>query len=160
MQPENITLDESAIQKALTRITYQIFEKNCDVNNIVLVGVNKKGYLLAKRISFIAKTVKNANIPIGRVDISDDCCREPDFEIDNKKVIIIKDIISSGRITIHAIASILSKGYPSAVQIAVLVDRGHRCFPITPNYVGKNIPSPQNCNVSIHIEDINKAVIL
>ncbi|MEW9093673.1 MAG: bifunctional pyr operon transcriptional regulator/uracil phosphoribosyltransferase PyrR [Clostridiaceae bacterium] len=161
-------LDDKSIKRALTRISHEIIEKNKGVEDIVLIGVKRRGYPLAERISKNIENFEGLNVPVGSVDITlyrDDLTsvdvqpqvRDEEIGVDvkDKNVIIIDDVIYTGRTVRAAIDAIFKNGRPKMIQLAVLVDRGHRELPIRPDYVGKNIPTSKSEIVSVEVEEID-----
>ncbi|MBU5482967.1 bifunctional pyr operon transcriptional regulator/uracil phosphoribosyltransferase PyrR [Clostridium sp. MSJ-11] len=161
-------LDDKSIKRALTRISHEIIEKNKGVEDIVLIGVKRRGYPLAERISKNIENFEGSNVPVGSVDITlyrDDLTsvdvqpqvsdEEIGVNVKDKNVIIIDDVIYTGRTVRAAIDAIFKNGRPKMIQLAVLVDRGHRELPIRPDYVGKNIPTSKSEIVSVEVEEID-----
>lgn len=148
-----ILLDEQAIQRAITRISHEIIEKNKGVENIVIMGVKTRGIPLAKRIAKKISEIENQEVQLGTVDIAfyrDDLQRKSekpvigsyqDIQVTDKTVIIVDDVVFTGRTCRAAIDVILDIGRPKKIQFAVLIDRGHRELPLRPDYVGKNVPT-------------------
>ncbi|WP_315114469.1 bifunctional pyr operon transcriptional regulator/uracil phosphoribosyltransferase PyrR [uncultured Clostridium sp.] len=161
-------LDDKSIKRALIRVSHEIIEKNKGVEDIVLIGVKRRGYPLAERISKNIENFEGTNIPVGSVDITlyrDDLTSidaQPQVSdekigvnVKDKNVIIIDDVIYTGRTVRAAIDAIFKNGRPKMIQLAVLVDRGHRELPIRPDYVGKNIPTSKSEIVSVEVEEID-----
>ena len=147
-------LDENAIRRALTRLSHEIIEKNKGVEDIVLVGIKRRGYPLAERLSEFIEKFEGVKIPVASVDITlyrDDLTNvsdtpnlnDPKIDVDirGKKVIIVDDVLYTCRTARAAIDAIMDQGRPEFIQLAVLVDRGHKELPIRADYVGKNIPT-------------------
>ncbi|MCD6104771.1 MAG: bifunctional pyr operon transcriptional regulator/uracil phosphoribosyltransferase PyrR [Thermosipho sp. (in: Bacteria)] len=143
-------LDESDIRRSLIRISHEILEKNKGTQDLVIVGILTRGYYLAKRIVENIEFFEKVKIPYGSLDVGpfrDDAKKSIDdrsdisFDLNNKKVILVDDVLFTGRTVRAAMDAITNRGRPSSIQLAVLVDRGHRELPIRPDYVGKNIPS-------------------
>ena len=153
------------IERALTRISHEILERNGGINNVVLVGMHSRGVPLAKRISsiihgFEAKTVDVGVLDIGlyRDDISEkggQRMRPTNIPVDinGKRVVLIDDVLYTGRSIRAAMDALNDFGRPNQIQLAVLVDRGHRELPIRPDYVGKNIPTAKEENVHVRLEE-------
>lgn len=161
-------LDDKSMKRALVRIAHEIIEKNKDVDDLVIVGVRRRGYPLAKRIAKNIQEIEGKLIPVGSVDITlyrDDLSKKYDqpkikddnidVDVENKKVIIVDDVIYTGRTARAAIDAIFHNGRPNMIQLAVIVDRGHRELPIRADYVGKNIPTSKNELVSVEVEEID-----
>ncbi|MGF0070872.1 bifunctional pyr operon transcriptional regulator/uracil phosphoribosyltransferase PyrR [Streptococcus orisratti] len=142
-------VDDVTMKRAITRITYEIIERNKNLDNIVLAGIKTRGVFIARRIQERLKQLEGFDIPLGELDIKpfrDDMKAEEDttvmpVDITGKDVILVDDVLYTGRTIRAAIDNVVSLGRPSRVSLAVLVDRGHRELPIRADYVGKNIPT-------------------
>ncbi|MGT2736760.1 bifunctional pyr operon transcriptional regulator/uracil phosphoribosyltransferase PyrR [Streptococcus orisratti] len=142
-------VDDVTMKRAITRITYEIIERNKNLDNIVLAGIKTRGVFIARRIQERLKQLEGFDIPLGELDIKpfrDDMKTEEDttvmpVDITGKDVILVDDVLYTGRTIRAAIDNVVSLGRPSRVSLAVLVDRGHRELPIRADYVGKNIPT-------------------
>ena len=169
MKEKSELMDDKSIQRTLTRLAHEIVEKNKGAQDIVLIGVKRRGYPLAKRLSQLIFSFENVKVPVGAVDITfyrDDLnkiteqpvLKDKDLlvEVKDKKVIIVDDVIYTGRTSRAAIDAIFDSGRPKLIQLAVLVDRGHRELPIRPDYVGKNIPTSNSELVSVEVLEIDK----
>ncbi|MBO3361864.1 bifunctional pyr operon transcriptional regulator/uracil phosphoribosyltransferase PyrR [Clostridium perfringens] len=161
-------LDENAIRRALTRLSHEIIEKNKGVEDIVLVGIKRRGYPLAERLSEFIEKFEGVKIPIASVDITlyrDDLTNvsdtpnlnDPKIDVDirGKKVIIVDDVLYTCRTARAAIDAIMDQGRPEFIQLAVLVDRGHKELPIRADYVGKNIPTSKDEIIKVQIKEID-----
>ncbi|EGT3615682.1 bifunctional pyr operon transcriptional regulator/uracil phosphoribosyltransferase PyrR [Clostridium perfringens] len=161
-------LDENAIRRALTRLSHEIIEKNKGVDNIVLVGVKRRGYPLAERLSEFIEKFEGVKVPVASVDITlyrDDLTNvsdtpnlnDPKIDVDirGKKVIIVDDVLYTCRTVRAAIDAIMDQGRPEFIQLAVLVDRGHKELPIRADYVGKNIPTSKDEIIRVQINEID-----
>lgn len=161
-------MDESAIFRALTRISHEIIEKNKGVENLVLIGIQRRGVPLARRIAAKIKEVENTEIPVGILDITlyrDDLSllnehpvingTEINFDIANKKIVLVDDVIYTGRTVRAAIDALMDINRPKMIQLAVLIDRGHRELPIRPDYVGKNVPTSRSEIVHVNVKGID-----
>lgn len=168
MKIKSELLDEVAVQRTLTRIAHEIIEKNKGVEDIVLIGIKRRGYPLAKRIADLIQKFERASVEIGSVDITfyrDDLTslNEQPIIIDenlgvdiiNKKVILVDDVLYTGRTARAAIEAIIHHGRPQLIQLAVLIDRGHRELPIRADYVGKNIPTSKEELVSVELLEVD-----
>lgn len=162
---KNIIMDEVAIKRAISRISFEIIEKNKGIEDIILVGVITRGKDIAKKVADKIYEVENVSVPVYSIDITN---YRDDIEIKNinkekfieedikdKKIIIVDDVISTGRSVRAAMDGILEQGRPSSIQLVVLIDRGHRELPIRPDYVGKNVPTSKSENVVVSIKDID-----
>ncbi|MGU8718074.1 bifunctional pyr operon transcriptional regulator/uracil phosphoribosyltransferase PyrR [Clostridium perfringens] len=161
-------LDENAIRRALTRLSHEIIEKNKGVEDIVLVGIKRRGYPLAERLSEFIEKFEGVKIPVASVDITlyrDDLTNvsdtpnlnDPKIDVDirGKKIIIVDDVLYTCRTARAAIDAIMDQGRPEFIQLAVLVDRGHKELPIRADYVGKNIPTSKDEIIKVQIKEID-----
>jgi len=168
MEAKSVILDQMAVQRTLTRIAHEIIEKNKGVEDIVLIGIKRRGYPLAKRLSELILKFEGVAIPTGSVDITfyrDDLSTVNDqpvlksekinVEIKDKKVILVDDVLFTGRTARAAIDALIHQGRPTMIQLAVLVDRGHRELPIRADYVGKNIPTSREEMVAVELTEID-----
>ncbi|WP_042144969.1 bifunctional pyr operon transcriptional regulator/uracil phosphoribosyltransferase PyrR [Paucisalibacillus sp. EB02] len=170
MNKKTEILDEQAVNRALTRIAHEILEKNKGGDNLVIVGIKTRGVPLAKRIQEKIKNIEGVTLPIGDLDITlyrDDLAKavesnEPEirdtdisFNINNKKVILIDDVLYTGRTVRAAMDAVMDLGRPSQIQLAVLVDRGHRELPIRADYVGKNIPTSDKEIIVVQLNEVD-----
>ncbi|GFP76726.1 bifunctional pyr operon transcriptional regulator/uracil phosphoribosyltransferase PyrR [Clostridium fungisolvens] len=168
MNLKAILLDEEAIRRSLVRIAHEIIEKNKGVDDIVLIGIKRRGYPLAKRISALIEKFEGIKVPVGSVDITlyrDDLTdigdkptvKESDIGVTvrNKKVIIVDDVLYTCRTVRAAIEAIMDSGRPENIQLAVLIDRGHKELPIRADFVGKNVPTSKLENIGVEILEID-----
>jgi pyrimidine operon attenuation protein/uracil phosphoribosyltransferase len=166
-------LDSKDIEKILTRITHEIIEKNKGVKDLCLVGIQRGGVLLAKRIASKIEFLDKSIIDVGSLDIAlyrDDIhikaeqpvVRSTDipFSINDRSVLLVDDVLFTGRSIRAAMDALIDFGRPSSIQLVVLIDRGHRELPIRADYVGKNIPTSMNDRVDVYIdkEDVEDSV--
>jgi len=153
-------MDEKAIKRAVTRIAHEILERNKGAENLVLIGIRNRGVFLADRLSSEISEIEEVVPPVGILDISfyrDDIAThqvevsstEIPFDVMNKDVILVDDVLFTGRSVRAAMDAIMDFGRPASVQLAVLIDRGHRELPIRPDYVGKNIPTSRREKVQV-----------
>lgn len=165
-----VLLDKEDIKRSLTRITHEILENNQDINNLVLVGIKTRGEFLMERIALNILNFEKVEVDTLALNISywrDDTRKTDvkpiiDYDFSNKKVVLIDDVLFSGRTIRAAMDGIISNGRPEIIQLAVLVDRGHREFPIRADYVGKNIPTAQGENVKVSLiefDDLDQVII-
>lgn len=162
--------DEAAIKRALTRISYEIIEKNKGTDDLVLVGIKTRGIYLAQRIHDRIKNIENCDLPQDQLDITlyrddrHDASLKQDpvvnskklsVDINDKKVILVDDVIYTGRTIRAAMDALMDQGRPSSIAVAVLVDRGHRELPIKADFVGKNIPTASDEQVSVNLKEID-----
>lgn len=156
-------VDAMAMQRALTRITYEIIEKNKGINNLVIVGIKTRGVYIAQRIAERLQQLENAEIPVAELDIStyrDDATDRStkavlDTNIDGKRVILVDDVLYTGRTIRAALDALMDNGRPAVVNLAVLVDRGHRELPIRADFVGKNIPTAAAGRINVNVEEVD-----
>ncbi|CAM4366823.1 bifunctional pyr operon transcriptional regulator/uracil phosphoribosyltransferase PyrR [Weissella hellenica] len=157
-------VDAMAMQRALTRITYEIIEKNKGITNLAIVGIKTRGVFIAQRIAERLQQLEGATIPVIPLDITH--CRDDDnqstgekisFEenIDNKRIILVDDVLFTGRTIRAALDAIMDNGRPAAVNLAVLVDRGHRELPIRADFVGKNIPTATSESIRVKMKEFD-----
>jgi pyrimidine operon attenuation protein/uracil phosphoribosyltransferase len=175
MQEKTEVMDAEEIRRALIRISHEILEQNHGVKGLVLVGIKSRGDYLAKRISKNIEESESAKIPVGVIDTKlyrDDLdlfeeepiTNETDipFEITDKKVVLVDEVLYTGRTIRAAMDALMDFGRPAGIQLAVLIDRGHREIPIAANYVGKTIPTSRKEFIQVHLVEehgIDKATI-
>lgn len=161
-------MDEKAIGRAITRISHEIIEKNKGVEDIVLVGIKTRGVPIAQRISNKIEQIEGTKVNTGEVDITlyrDDLKKvdvDPvingsniDFNINDKIVILVDDVLYTGRTVRSALDAIMDVGRPKSIQLAVIVDRGHRELPVRADYVGKNVPTSRHEIISVKLAEID-----
>ena len=156
-------VDAMAMQRALTRITYEIIEKNKGINYLVIVGIKTRGVYIAQRIAERLQQLENAEIPVAELDITtyrDDATDRStkavlDTNIDGKRVILVDDVLYTGRTIRAALDALMDNGRPAVVNLAVLVDRGHRELPIRADFVGKNIPTAAAERINVNVEEVD-----
>ncbi len=159
-------MDEIAVNRAIIRISHQIVEKNKGAENLALVGIRRRGEPIARQIKENIQKIEGVNVPCGSIDIGfyrDDLSilsenpqvrqTELPFSVDDKDIVIADDVIYTGRTARAAIEAVFSCGRPRSIQLAVLIDRGHRELPIRPDFVGKNIPSSRNEHIEVRIPE-------
>ncbi|MBO5783968.1 MAG: bifunctional pyr operon transcriptional regulator/uracil phosphoribosyltransferase PyrR [Clostridia bacterium] len=160
-------MDEAAIRRSMARITHEIIEKNRGVSDICLLGIKRRGIPLAAMLAENLKRFEGVEVPMGHIDITryrDDLTEDmPVTEssefpcaIEDKNVIIVDDVIYTGRTARAAIEAVFNYGRPKSIQLAVLVDRGHRELPIRPDFIGKNIPTSHEELVSVMLEGVDE----
>jgi len=165
-----VVLNGSDINRALTRISHEILERNKGAHDLVLLGIPSRGVPLAHRVADKISTVEGYAVPVGSLDITmyrDDLRMKPARTlmpteippggVDGKVVVLVDDVLFSGRTIRAALDALNDVGRPQAVQLAVLVDRGHRELPIRADFVGKNLPTSLVERVSVHLEGIDEA---
>ncbi len=154
-------VDDVTMKRAITRITYEIIERNKNLDKIVLAGIKTRGVYIAQRIQERLKQLENLDVPLIELDTKayrDDVKSEQDtslipIEIDGTDVILVDDVLYTGRTIRAAIDGIVKLGRPARVQLAVLVDRGHRELPIRADYVGKNIPTGRDEEIIVQMSE-------
>lgn len=164
-------LDEAGVRRAMMRITHEIIERNKGCAGICLVGIRRRGVPLAAMLHDNILSVEHTDVPVGALDITlyrDDLTRVSDmpqvksvslpFDVTGAHIVLVDDVIYTGRTIRAAIEAIFSAGRPASVQLAVLIDRGHRELPIRPDYVGKNIPTSKEEVVSVRLPEIDGAM--
>ncbi len=167
MQAATVVLDRDDMRRTLVRIAHEIVEKNPD-GSVAIVGIHRRGAVLAQRIHVLTSELLDTEVPLGFVDISfyrDDLAIRPsapivhatqlDFPVEGRTIVIVDDVLYTGRTVRAAVDEIFDYGRPARVQLAVLVDRGHRELPIRPDYVGKNIPTNQEQRVNVRVEEVD-----
>jgi len=168
MEEKARIMDEESINRALKRISHEIVERNKGVNNVVLVGIRRRGVPLAKRLADYIFSIEGIEIPVGILDITlyrDDLSSlapspvvqktEMPFNITGKDLVLVDDVIYTGRTVRAALDSLADLGRARTVQLAVLVDRGHRELPIKPDYVGKNVPTSRDEIVEVRVDEVD-----
>ncbi|GAA3771796.1 bifunctional pyr operon transcriptional regulator/uracil phosphoribosyltransferase PyrR [Microbacterium kribbense] len=165
-----IVLHDADIARALTRITHEILESNKGADDLVILGIPTRGVTLADRIAGLVAGVSGVTVPVGALDVTmyrDDLHRHPTRTpqptsipaggIDGKTVVLVDDVLFSGRSIRAALDALGDIGRPAAVRLAILIDRGHRELPIRPDFVGKNLPSSSAERVNVHLTEIDGA---
>jgi pyrimidine operon attenuation protein/uracil phosphoribosyltransferase len=174
MDHEKVVLDEDDMRRTLVRIAHEIVERNDAPDQLAIVGIHRRGAILARRIHALLTDLLEREVPIGDLDIAfyrDDVGRigshpppsQPtvhashiDFDLDGRTIVLVDDVLFTGRTARSAIEALFSYGRPAKVQLAVLADRGHRELPIRPDYVGKNLPTSRNERVNVHVEELDR----
>ena len=155
MNQNVLILDKAAIERTVTRIAHEIIERNKGIKDLCLIGVRSRGDIIARRLARRIEQIENTSVPVGIIDITlyrDDISSphggqpavrstEINFDLNGKRIVLVDDVLFTGRSTRAAIDQIMDFGRPRNIQLAVLVDRGHRELPIRPDYVGKNVPT-------------------
>ncbi len=167
MEAEKVVLDRDDMRRTLVRIAHEIVEKNPD-GQVALVGIHRRGAHLARRLHRLVSDLLEREVPIGDLDISfyrDDVGRRAeqptihashvDFDLDGRTIVLVDDVLYTGRTVRAAIDAIFDYGRPARVQLAVLADRGHRELPIRPDYVGKNLPTAREERVNVRVEELD-----
>lgn len=165
-QTSRTVMDAQEINRALTRVAHEVIEKNHGITNVALVGIRTGGVYLAKRLANKLQEIEGTAVPVGELDITlyrDDLnarkehpvLRKTDipFDITHRKVILVDDVLFTGRTIRAAMDGLIDLGRPGEIQLAVLVDRGHRQLPIKATYVGKNLPTALEESVEVYLEE-------
>ena len=176
MEEKARIMDEQAISRALIRISHEIIEKNKGVDDLVIIGIRRRGVPLAKKLAEYISSIEGVNVAVGILDITlyrDDLSllaahpvvhkTEIPFKITDKKVILVDDVVYTGRTVRAALDALSHLGRAQSIQLAVLIDRGHRELPIRPDFVGKNVPTSKDEIVEVRLKEIdgeNNVVIL
>ncbi len=166
-------MDESGIMRAVTRIAHEIIEKNKGIEDVILIGIQRRGVPLAKLIAAKIREVEGKEVPVGILDITfyrDDLSMlaehpvingtEINFPVTDKVVVLVDDVLYTGRTARSAIDAIMDIGRPRMIQLAILIDRGHRELPIRADYVGKNVPTSRAEVINVKLYDIDKTNVV
>jgi pyrimidine operon attenuation protein/uracil phosphoribosyltransferase len=152
-------IEYEKVKRTIRRISHEIIERNADINNIILLGIKRKGFPLAKMISENILHIENIEIPAYELDVRayrDDIDYSEkhllNVDVNNKIIILVDDVLYTGRTVRSAMDAVIDLGRPSKIQLAVLIDRGHRELPIRADYVGKNIPTSSNEKIIVDIQ--------
>ena len=163
---ERQVMDADEMRRAITRIAHEIVEKNRGAEDLALVGILRRGAPLAERLAALIEQIEGVRVPTGRLDIAlyrDDYperrpavgLTEVPFDVTGKRVILIDEVIFTGRTVRAAITALIDLGRPASIQLAVLLDRGHRELPIRPDYVGKNLPTSRAEHVDCRLREVD-----
>lgn len=170
-----VIMDAPALSRAMTRIAHEIVEKNKGMDDLVLIGIQRRGVPMSLRIADLLESIEQKRPEVGILDITfyrDDLSMlsahpivngtDIPFDINDKKIVLIDDVMYTGRTVRAAIEAIFDMGRPAAIQLAIMVDRGHRQLPFRPDYVGKNVPTSQTESIHVELEEIdgNDRVVL
>ncbi|HHW45091.1 bifunctional pyr operon transcriptional regulator/uracil phosphoribosyltransferase PyrR [Desulfofundulus thermobenzoicus] len=161
-------LDKEGIRRALTRIAHEIIERNKGTEELALIGIRRRGVPLAERLAAKIKEIEGSTVPVGTLDITlyrDDLTTlaqqplvhrtEVPFPVSDKKIVLVDDVIYTGRTIRAALDAIMDLGRPRVIQLAALIDRGHRELPIRADYVGKNVPTSRREVVAVRLQEID-----
>lgn len=162
-------LDDKGMKRAMVRIAHEIIERNKGVENLALIGIRRRGVPLAQRLAKFISEIEGTSVPVGILDITlyrDDLttlANQPQvhqteiaFPITGKKVVLVDDVLYTGRTVRAALDAIMDLGRPEVVQLAVLIDRGHKEIPIRADYVGKNVPTSRKEVISVRLSEIDQ----
>ena len=165
--PKATIMDGAAMARALTRIAHEVIENNEGAGNIALVGIVRRGANIAEELADEIEAIEGIRPPVGKLDISfyrDDVTRrvapvihktEINFDVYGKDIVLVDDVLFSGRTVRSALDALMDFGRPATIQLAVMVDRGHRELPIRADYVGKNVPSSHEEDVRVFVESLD-----
>lgn len=170
MSDSRVIMDESAIRRALTRIAHEMVEKNKGIQGCVLIGIRTRGIYLAKRVAERILEIEGHPVEVGELDITryrddrphiaESSIATPDKElkllVKDKRIILFDDVLYTGRTIRAALDALMDCGRPQSIQLAVLVDRGHRELPIRPDYVGKNVPTSRHEQIDVSLHEIDE----
>ena len=168
MESEKVVLDRDDVRRTLVRIAHEIVEKNAEPDRLAIVGIHRRGAVLARRVHRLVEDLLDARLPLGDLDIAfyrDDVTTRHDqpvvnashiaFPLEGMTVVVVDDVLYTGRTVRAAIEALFSYGRPARVQLAVLADRGHRELPFRPDYVGKNLPTARSERVNVRVDEID-----
>ena len=168
---QTVIMDNSGIKRALTRISHEILERNKGLNDVVLIGIRSGGAFLAEELGRVAEVIEGVKAPVGAVDITlyrDDISghlphhavgkTDIPFSLEGKKVVLVDDVLFTGRTIRAAMDALMDHGRPQCIQLAVLIDRGHRELPIRADFVGRNVPTSLKENVAVIFDDKHQPV--
>ena len=164
----NVLMDDAAVERAIIRISHEIIEHNKGLDGIALIGIQRRGVSIAKKIRDYLESIENVKVPMGILDITfyrDDLsmlAAHPvvngthiPFDVNGTKIVLVDDVLYTGRTIRSAIENIFDMGRPSCIQLVELIDRGHRQLPFKADYVGKNVPTSEREQVDVQFEDVD-----
>ena len=167
-QNANVLMDEAAVERAIIRISHEIIEHNKGRDDIALIGIQRRGVSIAKKIRDYLESIENVKVPMGILDITfyrDDLSMLAShpvvngthipFDVNGTKIVLVDDVLYTGRTIRSAIENIFDMGRPSCIQLVELIDRGHRQLPFKADYVGKNVPTSESEKVDVQFEDVD-----
>ncbi len=165
---KSILMEEPHVKRTLTRLSHEIIENNPDLDNLVMIGIRKRGEFIARRIHKLIESISGANIPLGMVGVTfyrDDFrthlgspeIKSTDiiFPLDDTNVLLLDDVLYTGRTVRAAMEEIFTFGRPASIKLCVLVDRGHRELPIKADFVGKNYPTSLREHIHVHLNEVD-----
>ena len=168
---QTVIMDNSGIKRALTRISHEILERNKGLNDVVLIGIRSGGAFLAEELGHVTELIEGVKAPVGAVDITlyrDDISGQMPhhavgktdipFSLEGKKIVLVDDVLFTGRTIRAAMDALMDHGRPQCIQLAVLIDRGHRELPIRADFVGRNVPTSLKENVAVIFDEKNQPV--
>ena len=170
MELKAVLMDEAAVKRSLTRIAHEIIERNHGIKNLAIIGIRSRGVPLAKTIAENIKVIENVDIDTGELDINlyrDDLSQAHDlpevnktkieFDITGKNIVLVDDVLFTGRTVRAAIEALFKLGRPASIQLAILCDRGHRELPFRPDYVGKNVPTSLSEHICVELPEYDNS---
>jgi pyrimidine operon attenuation protein / uracil phosphoribosyltransferase len=168
LSQQKVVLDAADVRRTLVRMAHEVVERTPDPSQLAVVGIHRRGAILARRLHAQLLELLQTEVPLGELDISfyrDDLGRRAeaptvhdtriDFDLDGRTVVLVDDVLYTGRTVRAAIEALFDYGRPARVQLAVLADRGHRELPIRPDYVGKNLPTHRGERVNLRLEEVD-----
>ena len=168
MSESAVLMDEAQIQRAITRISHEIVERNQGLDNVCLIGIQRRGVPIASRIRDNLEQIEGIKVPMGILDITfyrDDLSTlsahpvvngtHIPFDVNDKKIIIVDDVLFTGRTIRSAMENVFDMGRPSLIQLAILIDRGHRQLPFRADYVGKNVPTALSEQIDVELKEVD-----
>lgn len=164
MVKKNELMDAPGIRRALTRIAHEITERNKGIEDCVLMGIKTRGVYLAQRLAENISRIEGNRIPVGDLDITfyrddrndrEERSVEIPIDVTGKKVILVDDVLFTGRTVRAALDALMDAGRPQMIQLAVLIDRGHRELPIRPDYIGKNVPTSKKESIAVELQEVD-----
>lgn len=168
LETASLLLDGDTLGRAITRIAYEILEKNKGTNSLALIGIQRRGVILAERLAAVIRQIEGEDIPVGTLDITfyrDDLSllsEHPiingtsiEFVVERQNIVLVDDVLYTGRTVRAAIDAIMDLGRPDRIELAVLVDRGHRELPIRADYVGKNVPTSRSELIDVNVTELD-----
>jgi pyrimidine operon attenuation protein/uracil phosphoribosyltransferase len=165
-----VLMDEHAISRALTRISHEIIERNKGLSDLVIIGIQRRGVPMAKRIASILESIEAVRPPVGILDITfyrDDLSMlsshpivngtDIPFDVNDKTIVLVDDVLYTGRTVRASIEALFDMGRPASIQLAIMVDRGHRQLPVRADYVGKNVPTSNSESIRVELSEVDGA---
>ena len=163
-----VLMDENAISRALTRISHEIIERNKGLSDLVIIGIQRRGVPMARRIAGILESIEGVKPPVGILDITfyrDDLSMlsahpivngtDIPFDVNDKTIVLVDDVLYTGRTVRASIEALFDMGRPASIQLAIMVDRGHRQLPVRADYVGKNVPTSNSESIRVEFIEVD-----
>lgn len=159
-------MDKASMERVITRMSHEVLEKNKGTEDLLIIGIRSRGTLLAKKIAQNISYIEKTDVPVAEIDVTNyrddiaqkDRAKVPTLNLDlnKKKIILVDDVLYTGRTTRAAMDALMDIGRPQLIQLAVLIDRGHRELPILANYVGKNVPTSHSEIIKVNFDETDK----